>query len=178
MVRDETDRVGAASGSADPQLDERLADIDPLSGGWGLLTQQAAEVLDEATTAVEVVSHLDLSTYARDDPYPEWHDSKPFEPMLRAILLGELTDASDAAVHRTLKTDPDTANALGFDPANVPDQSTLSRARDTRFAELERTIEVSCRQIRMLAARRGSPIGAPSPDSASTESPDSSKACV
>ena len=178
MVRDETDRVGAASGSADPQLDERLADIDPLSGGWGLLTQQAAEVLDEATTAVEVVSHLDLSTYARDDPYPEWHDSKPFEPMLRAILLGELTDASDAAVHRTLKTDPDTANALGFDPANVPDQSTLSRARDTRFAELERTIEVSCRQIQTLAARRGSPIGAPSPDSASTESPDSSKRTI
>jgi hypothetical protein len=62
-----------------------------------------------------VVSHLDLSTYARDDPYPEWHDSKPFEPMLRAILLGELTDASDARRHRTLKTDPETANALGFD---------------------------------------------------------------
>jgi len=178
VVTDETDRVGAASGSADPQLDEQLADIDPLSGGWGLLTQQADEVLDETTTAVEVVSHLDLSTYARDDPYPEWHDSKPFEPMLRAILLGELDDASDAAVHRTLETNPDTADALGFDPADVPDQSTLSRARDNRFAELERTIEVSCRQIQTLAARRGSPIGAPTPDSASTESTDSSKRTI
>ncbi len=178
MVTDETDRVGAASGSADPQLDEQLADIDPLSGGWGLLTQQADEVLDETTTAVEVVSHLDLSIYARDDPYPEWHDSKPFEPMLRAILLGELDDASDAAVHRTLETNPDTADALGFDPADVPDQSTLSRARDNRFAELERTIEVSCRQIQTLAARRGSPIGAPTPDSASTESTDSSKRTI
>ncbi|WP_253184495.1 transposase [Natrialba sp. SSL1] len=178
MVTDETDRVGAASGSADPQLDEQLADIDPLSGGWGLLTQQADEVLDETTTAVEVVSHLDLSTYARDDPYPEWHDSKPFEPTLRAILLGELDDASDAAVHRTLETNPDTADALGFDPADVPDQSTLSRARDNRFAELERTIEVSCRQIQTLAARRGSPIGAPTPDSASTESTDSSKRTI
>jgi len=178
VVTDETDRVGAASGSADPQLDEQLADIDPLSGGWGLLTQQADEVLDETTTAVEVVSHLDLSTYARDDPYPEWHDSKPFEPMLRAILLGELDDASDAAVHRTLETDPDTADTLGFDPADVPDQSTLSRARDNRFADLERTIEVSCRQIQTLAARRGSPIGAPTPDSASTESTDSSKRTI
>ncbi|MEA5389418.1 hypothetical protein VB773_20885 [Haloarculaceae archaeon H-GB2-1] len=52
-------------------MDERLAEIDPLSGSSGLLTQQAAEVLDETTTAVEVVNHLDLSTYTRDDPYPE-----------------------------------------------------------------------------------------------------------
>lgn len=71
MVRDETHRVGAASGSAGPHSDERLAEIDPLSGGRGLLTQQVAEILDETTTAVEVVSRLDHSTYARNDPYPE-----------------------------------------------------------------------------------------------------------
>jgi hypothetical protein len=180
MVTDDSNGVGAVGNSADPRTDDRLADIDALSGGWGLLTQQAEEVLDDTTTAVEVVSHLDLSTYAREDPFPEWHDSKPFEPMLRAVLLGELTDASDAAVHRTLDTDPETAVALGFDPADVPDQSTLSRARTNRFADLERTIKVSSQQIRTLAARRGSPIGAPSPDadSASTESTDSSKRTV
>ncbi|MDL0131178.1 transposase [Halobacterium salinarum] len=178
MVHDDSNGVGAAKGSADPQTDDRLADVDPLSGGWGILTQQADEILDETTTAVEVVGHLDLTTYARDDPYPEWHDAKPFEPMLRAILLAELTDASDAAVHRTLETDPDTAAILGFDPEDVPDQSTLSRARNNRFAEIERTIEVSCRQIRTLAARRGSPIGAPNQDSASTEPTGSSKRTV
>lgn len=178
MVHDDSTGVGATKGSADPQTDDSLADVDPLSGGWGILTQQAAEILNETTTAVEVVGHLDLTTYARDDPYPEWHDAKPFEPMLRAILLAELTDASDAAVHRTLKTDPDTAALLGFDPEDVPDQSTLSRARNNRFAELERTIEVSCRQIRTLAARRGSPIGAPNQDSASTEPTGSSKRMV
>ncbi|WP_340100929.1 transposase [Salinibaculum salinum] len=178
MVHDDSTGVGAAKGSADPQTDDRLADVDPLSGGWGILTQQADEILDETTTAVEVVGHLDLTTYARDDPYPEWHDAKPFEPMLRAILLAELTDASDAAVHRTLEADPDTAALLGFDPEDVPDQSTLSRARNNRFAELERTIEVSCRQIRTLAARRGSPIGAPNQDSASTEPTGSSKRTV
>jgi len=178
MVHDDSTGVGAAKGSADPQTDDRLAHVDPLSGGWGILTQQADEILDETTTAVEVVGHLDLTTYARDDPYPEWHDAKPFEPMLRAILLAELTDASDAAVHRTLKTDPDTAALLGFDPEDAPDQSTLSRARNNRFAELERMIEVSCRQIRTLAARRGSPIGAPNSDSASTEPTGSSKRTV
>jgi hypothetical protein len=170
VVTDEPDGVGAAGGSADPRPDDRLEDIDPLSGGRGLLTRQAAEVLDETTTAVEVVSHLDVSTYARADPYPEWHDSKPFAPMFRAILLGELDDASDAAVHRTLEAEPETATALGFDPEDVPDQSTLSRARRTRFAELERTIELGSRQIRMLAARRGSPIGAPEPTEPATDS--------
>lgn len=100
--------------------------------------------------------------------------------MLRAVLLGELTDASDAAVHRTLEADPETAKAPGFDPADVPDQSTLSRARTNRFAKLDRTIKVNGQQIRTVAARRGGPIGVPSPDadSASTKSTDSSKRTV
>jgi hypothetical protein len=170
MVTDNSGRVGAASGSTDPTQDDRLAEFDPLSGGWGLLTQQADEVLDNTTTAVEVVSHFDLSMYARGDPYPDWHDAKPFEPMLRAVLLSELDDASDAAVHRTLEAEPETATALGFDPEDVPDQSTLSQARRTRLAELERTIELGSRQIRMLAARRGSPIGAPEHTEPATDS--------
>lgn len=57
-------------------------------------------------------------------------------------------------------------------------QATLSRARHNRFAELERTIEVSARQIRTLAARRGSPIGAPKPENASEEPTGSSKRTV
>ena len=146
--------------------------------GWLPLTKQADEVLDRTTTAIEVVSHLDCSSYARDDPFPEWHDSKPFEPMLRAILLGELDDASDAAVHRTLDNQPAVAEALGFDPTDVPDQSTLSRARRNRFAQLERTIKISARQIRTLAARRGNPIGAPKPENASEEPTGSSKRTI
>jgi len=178
MVTDDTEGVGAAGGSADPRTDDRLADSDPLSGGWVPLTQQADDILDETTTAVEVVSHLDLSTYERDDPFPDWHDSKPFKPMLRAILLSDLTDVSDAAVHRTLETDPETAGQLGFDPCDVPDQSTLSRARRGRFAELEGTIEVATRQIRTLAARRGSLFGTTSPDDASEEPTGSSKRTI
>ena len=122
MVTNNTERVGAAGRSPDPRPDDRLEDFDPLSGGLLPLTKQADEVLDGTTTAIEVVGHLDCSSYARDDPFPEWHDSKPFEPMLRAILLGELEDASDAAVHRTLDNEPAVAEALDFDPADVPDQ--------------------------------------------------------
>ena len=75
--------------------------------------------------------------------------------MLRAVLLGQLTGASDASVHRTLESEAKAASALGFDSDDVPDQSTLSRARGKRFSEIEETIQVASRQIRELAARRG-----------------------
>lgn len=179
VVIDQSDRVAADSSSRDSHsVDEQLQDIDPLSGGWNLLTKQADEILDETTDAVEVVSHLDLSLYAQHDPFPDWHDATPFEPMLRAVLLRELTDASDAAVHRTLDDNPEVATALDFDPDNVPDRSTISRARRNRFETLETTIDVSTRQIKALAARRGSPIGAPTADSASEEPTGSSKRTV
>jgi len=157
---DRSNRVAAGDDSRDPRLvDERLEDVGPLSGGWTQLTTDAAEILAAGTTAVEVVSHLDCGRYAGQDPYPAWSECKPFAPMLRAVLLGELTDASDAAVHRTLESDPESASALGFDPDDVPDQSTLSRARRNRFDELQRTIQVASRQIRALAARRGCTFG-------------------
>jgi hypothetical protein len=153
---DRSNRVAAGDNSRDPRLvDERLEDVGPLSGGWTPLTTDAAEILAEGTTAVEVVSHLDCGRYASEDPYPAWSECKPFEPMVRAVLLGELTDASDACVHRTLESDAEVASALGFDPDDVPDQSTLSRARGDRFSEIEETIQVASRQIRELAARRG-----------------------
>ena len=178
MVTADVEQVGAAERSPDPRSDEQFQNDDPLSGGRLLVTKQVEEVLDEMASAVEVVSHLDLAAYAQDDPFPDWHDSKPFEPMLRALLLGELEGASDAAVHRTLDEDSDVAAELGFDPDDVPDQSTLSRARRNRFEEFQSMIEESARQIRLLAARQGSPIGTPYTDSASEEPTGSSKRTV
>ncbi|GAA0466163.1 hypothetical protein GCM10008985_23940 [Halococcus dombrowskii] len=178
MVTNDTKRVGAAERSHDPRPDDRLKSTDSLSGGRLLLTKQAEEILDETTDAVEVVSHLDLASYAHNDPFPDWHDSKPFKPMFRALLLAELDDASDAALHRTLDEEPDVAADLGFDPDDVPNQSTLSRARRNRFEAFQTRIEESGRQIRLLAARRGSPIGTPYTDSASEEPTGSSKRTV
>ncbi|SDD88819.1 hypothetical protein SAMN05192552_10651, partial [Natrinema hispanicum] len=103
MTNNWSDRVAAADDSRTQRsVDERLQDIGPLSGGWLPLTKQAAEVVDKTTSAAGLVTHLDVSQYCRADPIPHWHDSKPFEPMLRAILLKELEDASDGWLHRTL----------------------------------------------------------------------------
>jgi hypothetical protein len=54
---------------------------------------------------------------------------------------GELTDASDVTVYRTLNADIETAKRLGFDSKDVSDQSTLLRARGDRCAEFDRSSE-------------------------------------
>ncbi|MFC4248404.1 transposase [Natribaculum luteum] len=179
MTNNWSDRVAAADDSRTQRsVDERLQDIGPLSGGWLPLTKQAAEVVDKTTSAAELVTHLDVSQYCRADSIPHWHDSKPFEPMLRAILLKKLEDASDGWLHRTLDSDPQLADALGFNPDDTPSRSTISRAQTNRFADLQSTIETATRQIQALAAERGSPIGTPYEDSASEEPTGSSKRTV
>jgi len=63
-----------------------------------LQTTQAAEIRAETTTAVAVADHLALSTYTYEDPYPDWHNPKPFEPMLRAIVLGRPAVGASSAI--------------------------------------------------------------------------------
>jgi hypothetical protein len=78
-------------------IDAEIADVGSVAGGRVPLAGQAAEIIDESTTAVEVVSHLDCESYATEDQYPEWVDCKPFGAMLKSVLLAELTGASNAA---------------------------------------------------------------------------------
>ena len=172
MVKNELDHTTASGTDRSHQaIDEEIADVGSVAGGRVSLAKQAAEVIDESTTAVEVVSHLDCERYATEDPYPDWVDCKPFGAMLRAVLLAELTDASDAAVHRTLGSNPEIAAAIGFAPDDVPDQSTLSRARRNRFTALEQTITVASRQIRAIAARQGCSFGVDQPEATASEEP-------
>ncbi|MBZ6497185.1 transposase [Haloterrigena longa] len=98
--------------------------------------------------------------------------------MVGALLLQELEDASDGWLHRTLDADPELAANLGFEPDNPPSRSAISRAWSGRLAELCSTIETSARQIRQLAAERGSPIGGPYETNASEEPTGSSKRTV
>jgi hypothetical protein len=73
--------------------------------------------------------------------------------------LGQIEELSDQTVCDRLDADPEAAQHLGFEPGAVPDRSTVYRARNDRFAELAPTIRTAVRQIRRLAAERGSPIG-------------------
>lgn len=179
MTNHRSDPVAAGEDSRNQQsIDEHRENIDPLSIGKLPLTEQAAAVVDETTVATDLITQLDYDRYARDDPVPDWHDAKPFQAMLAALLLEELEDASDGWLHRTLEADSELAEELGFDPTDPPSRSAISRAWRNRFADLHSMIETTARQITQLAAERGSPIGAPYEDTASEEPTGSSKRTV
>ena len=178
MTKNRSNPVAAAEDSRDRQsIDESLQDIDPLSIAKLPLTEQAAAVVDETTVAPDLVTQLEYDRYTHEDPVANWHESKPFEAMVGALLLQALKDASDGWLHRTLEADPELAADLGFknDP---PSRSAISRAWSDRLDGLSSRIETSARQIKQLAAERGSPIGAPYEDSASEEPTGSSKRTI
>lgn len=131
---------------------------EDLPEAYSPLTQQAEGILDENTTAVELVSKLDVGRYRYRDSSPEWADSAPFEPMFKAILLRELNDYSDRELRLKLE-ETEVAAKLGFDPEAVPSRSVFNRAGNHRFEAAISDIVESSRQIREIAAERGSPIG-------------------
>jgi hypothetical protein len=178
-VTNRSDPVAAAEDSRDRlSVDEHRENIDSLSIGKLPLTEQAAAVVDETTVAADLVTQLEYDRYTHRDPVPDWHEAKPFEAMVGALLLQELEDASDGWLHRTLEADSELAAAVGFDPDDTPSRSTISRAWEGRLGDLRSTIETTASQIQQLAAERGSPIGTPYEASASEEPTGSSKRTV
>jgi len=179
VTNNRSDPVAAAEDSRTRQsVDEHRENIDPLSIGKLPLTEQAASVVDETTVATDLVTQLQYDRYTDHDPVPDWHEAKPFEAMLGALLLEKLEDASDGWLHRTLEAEPELAAELGFNADDPPSRSAISRAWSDRLADLRSMIETTASQIQQLAAERGSPIGTPYEDSASEEPTGSSKRTV
>jgi len=121
------------------------------------LAKQATEILDTETTAVELVSRLDIERYESMDSAGS--NAIAFEPMFRARLLQAIEQYSDAKLRRRIDDNPAVAKMLGFLPDSVPDRSTFQRARTDRFENVERTVETAAKQIRAVGTERGSPIG-------------------
>lgn len=132
--------------------------IDDLPDVQHPLTEQADDIIDESTTAVELCGQLDFKMYEQDDRLDDSGQATPFDPMIAAIFLQKLEDYSDPELHRKLQDDK-VAAALGFDADDVPSRSTFTRAGNDRFADCEDSLDRACDQIRLLAANRGSPIG-------------------
>jgi hypothetical protein len=91
VTNNRSDPVAAAEDSRNRlSVDEHRENIDLLSIAKLPLTEQAAAVVDQTTVATDLVSQLDYDRYAGNDPVPDWHDAKPFQAMLAALLLEEL----------------------------------------------------------------------------------------
>ena len=88
VTTNQSDPVAADTDSRTRQsVDEYREDIDPLSIGKLPVTEQAAAVVDETTDAAGLVTQLEYDRCAHRDPVPDWHDAKPVEAMIGALLL-------------------------------------------------------------------------------------------
>ena len=81
--------------------------------------------------------------------------------MFIAYLYATVEDICPSTLPDHLEQKPELARAFGFDPDDLPSESTFRPCRlKDRFSELETTTNVAEREIRQLAAACGSPIGA------------------
>jgi hypothetical protein len=80
--------------------------------------------------------------------------------MFLAYLWAMVEKESLSGIPDRLDSQPDLARAFGFDPDNLPSESTCKPVRpNDRFEDLETTVERAAKRIRQIAAERGSPIG-------------------
>lgn len=59
------------------------------------LVEQADDIIDENTTAIDLVAQLDVSRYRHRDSSGDRGKTIEFEPIFKAVLLRELEDWPD-----------------------------------------------------------------------------------
>ena len=124
------------------------------------LAQKAREVIGEDTTWVDLADQLEVDSYQYRDGYPEWHTSTPFHPMFLSYLWATVEKQSLTGIPHRLEEQPELACAFGFDPDDLPSESSFKPVRlEDRFENLERVVKKEADQIRTIAAERGAPIG-------------------
>jgi hypothetical protein len=125
------------------------------------LGRQAAERIDEDTDWQTLATQLDVERYRPEDQYAQSHSAAPFAPTLLAYLWATVEDESLTGIPTRLAAAPDLAASFGFDPDELPSESTFkpSRLVEERFSTLASTVTTAAEEIRTLAAERGAPIG-------------------
>lgn len=125
--------------------------------------KQAADVIDADTTWKDLANELDIEEYRYHDDYYAKPNAtpKPFAPMFLSVLWASVEGIPPSSIGKSLENQPRIAEAFGFDADNIPNDSTFYRATKDRFGELEGRLDRGAKQIRRIAADRGSPIGYP-----------------
>jgi len=124
------------------------------------LSKQADDIITQHTDWVKLARELDVKRYERDDGHPDWHTGTPFRPAFLSTLWAKVEQESLSGIPHRLTDNPELADALGFDPHDLPSESTFKPVRlNDRFEELQDTLTVAARKIRDMGAERGAPIG-------------------
>ncbi|MDZ7764840.1 MAG: hypothetical protein U5K00_10475 [Melioribacteraceae bacterium] len=125
------------------------------------LGKQADEIIDEETEWIDLIDEFDTDRFERRDRYPDWHTATPFPRMFLAYVWAKAEDISLTTIPDQLEANPELATAMGFDLDDLPSESTFKPTRldEGRFEELQSPVERGVKEIRLLAAERGAPIG-------------------
>lgn len=124
------------------------------------LGQQAYDIIDEDTDWVEFARELDTERLEHRDGISGSYSSRAFRNVFLAYLWATVEDESYSGIPSRLDERPELARAFGFDPDDLPSESTFRPVRlNQRFEDLESTVDRAAEQIRTIAAERGSPIG-------------------
>lgn len=143
------------------------------------LSEQADEIITSETDWRRLANQLDVSRYRHRDGHPEWHNGTPFRPMFLAYLWAHVEQESTTGIPNRLEDNPELAEAFGFDPDDLPSESTCKpvRLRD-RFDDLQSIVEITAERIREISAERGAPIGYDLGNVASGEDDDPSNRTI
>ena len=137
-----------------------MSSTGPSKANRARLAKQADEIIDQGTDWVTLGENLNVRQYRRSDGHPEWCDGAPFRPMFLAYLWAIVEKESLTGIPGRLEDRPELAEAFGFDPNNLPSESTFKPVRlHDRFEDLESTVNVAAKKIREMGAERGAPIG-------------------
>jgi hypothetical protein len=80
--------------------------------------------------------------------------------MFLAYLYARVEDIPLSTLPEQLEQNPELAETFGFDPDDLPSESTFRPCRlKNRFMQLETETNVAVQEIRLLAAECGAPIG-------------------
>jgi hypothetical protein len=124
------------------------------------INTQIEEIVDAKTDWIELAKNLDVERFKRRDGHPDWHSGTPFRPMFLAYLWSEVEDEALGTLRTRLENDHDLAAAFGFNPDDLPSESTFRPCRvEDRFEMLQSTVEDAATTIRDVSARCGAPIG-------------------
>jgi hypothetical protein len=124
------------------------------------LGQQAYDIIDEDTDWVEFARELDTERLEHRDGVSGSYSSRAFRSVFLAYLWATVEKESYSGIPGRLDDRPELTRAFGFDPDDLPSESTFRPVRlESRFEDLESTVERAAKQIRSIAAERGSPIG-------------------
>jgi hypothetical protein len=122
--------------------------------------RKAEKIITSDTTWKNLYSQMSFDTYRARDGYRDSDIAANFRPVFCATLWAVVEDESLSGIPHRLENQPELAKKMGFEPDNLPSESTFKPCRlKKRFDDLWSAIKVAAKEIKEIATDQGAPIG-------------------